>query len=101
MEPRLVIPQYLRAMIICSLHYGHPGRESMLAMITDIWPRIHWEAIDQARLCDQCLHSGQILKCVPRQNQVGKITEASEQNDEIALDFAGPFQNAKKEKSIC
>ena len=33
-----------------------------------------------------------------RQNQVGKVPEASKQNKEIALDFAGPFQNAKKGK---
>ena len=33
-----------------------------------------------------------------RQNQVGKLTKASEQNEEIALDFAGLFQNAKKGK---
>ena len=33
-----------------------------------------------------------------RQKQVGKLPEASEQNEEIALDFAGPFQNAKRGK---
>ena len=99
MDNRLVIPQSLRPMIMCSLHYGHPGRDSMLSMSSDIWwPRIHREIVDQARLCDQCLQSGKNLKCMLRQKQVGKIPEASEQNEEIALDFAGPFQNAKKGK---
>ena len=32
------------------------------------------------------------------QKQVGKLPEASKQNEEVALDFAGPFQNAKKGK---
>ena len=68
-------------------------------MIADFWwPRIHREVVDQARLCDQCLQSGKNLKCMLTQKQVGKLFEASEQNEEVALDFAGPFQNAKKGK---
>ena len=99
MDNRLVILQSLRPMLMCSLHYGHPGRVSMLSMIADIWwPRNHREVVDQARLCDQCLQSGENLKFILRQNQVRKITEASEQNKEIVLDLAGPFQNAKKGK---
>ena len=33
-----------------------------------------------------------------KQSQTGKLPEANERNEEIALDFAGPFQNAKKGK---
>ena len=41
-DNRLVILQAMRAMIMCSLRYGHPGRDAMLAMIEEIWwPRIH------------------------------------------------------------
>ena len=99
MDNRLVIPQSMRSMIMCSLPYGHPGRDSMLAMVEDIWwPRIHREIIDQARLCEQCLESGKNLKCILRQKQIGKLPEVEQQNEEIALDFAGPFQNAKKGK---
>ena len=69
-----VIPQPMRSMIMCSLHYGHPGRDSMLAMIEDIWwPRIHREIIDQARLCEQCLESGKNSKCILGQKQIGKL----------------------------
>ena len=101
MDNRLVIPQSMRAMIMCSLHYGHPGRDAMLSMITDIlWPRIHREVIDQPRLCEQCLQPGKNLKCILKQSQTGKLPEAKEQNEEIALEFAGLFQNAKREKSI-
>ena len=89
---RLVIPQAMRPMIMCSLHYGNPGRDAMLAMIEDIWwPRIHREVIDQARLCKQCLDSGKNLKDMLKQKQIGKFPEAKEQNEEVALDFAGPF----------
>ena len=98
MDNRLVIPQSMRAMIMCSLHYGHPGRDAMLAMVGDIWwPRIHREVIDQARLCDQCLEAGKNLKCIQSQKELGKIPKTKQQNEEIALDFAGPFQNAREE----
>ena len=70
MDNRLVISQSMRSMIMCSLHYGHPGRDSMLAMIEDIWwSRINREIIDQARLCEQCLESGKNLKCILGQNR--------------------------------
>ena len=63
MDIRLVIPQFMRAMIMCSLHYGHPCCAAMLAMEVDIWwPRIQREVIDQARLCEQCLQPGKNLK---------------------------------------
>ena len=71
----------------------------MLAMTEDIWwRRIHREVIDQARVREQCLESGKDLKHMFQQNK-GKKPEAKEQNEEVALDFAGLFQNAKKEKS--
>ena len=99
MDNRLVIPNSMRAMIMCSLHYGHPGRDAMLTVIGDIWwPRIHREVIDQARLCEQCLQAGKNLKCIQSQKVFGKIPEVKEQNEEIALDFAGPFQNAREGK---
>ena len=81
MDNKLVIPQAMRPMIICSLHYGHPGRDAMLAMIEDIWwPRIHREVIDQARLCEQSLESGKNLKYILKRKQTGKLPEAKEQN---------------------
>ena len=35
-----------------------------------------------------------------KQKQIGKLPEVKEQNEEVALDFAGPFQNAKKRKNF-
>ena len=72
---------------------------AMLAMIEDIWwPRIHREVIHQARICEQSLESCKNLKCALSQKTNGKIPEANEQNEERALDFVGPFQNAKEGK---
>ena len=98
-DNRLVIPQAMRAMIMCCQHYGHPGRDAMPAIVEDIWwPRIHREVIDQARLCEQCLQSGKNLKNMLKQKQIEKLPDVKESNVEGPLDFAGPFQNAKKGK---
>ena len=97
MDNRLLFPQSMRAMIMCSLHYGHPGRDAVLSMVGDNWwPRIHREVIDQARLFDQCLEAGKNLKCIQSQKELGKFPNPKQQNEEIALDFAGPFQNARE-----
>ena len=85
-------------------HLVNPEASSNDNVLVTLWPSglrfnvihdCHREVVDQARLCDQCLQSGKNLKCMLTQKQVGKLAEASEQN---ALDFAGPFQNAKKGK---
>ena len=34
-----------------------------------------------------------------RQKEIGKIADVKEPNEDLALDFAGPFRNAKKGKS--
>ena len=84
-------------MVTCSSHYGYPGTDAMLSMITDIWlPQIHRDVIDQARLGEECFHLGESLNCILKQDRTGKLPEANEQNEEVALDFAGPFQNEKK-----
>ena len=91
----------MRAIIMCSLHSGHPGRDAMLGMVSDIWwPKIHREVIDQDRLCEQCLQAGKNSKCILKHKQVDILPEVKEMNEEIALHFAGPFQSAKQGKNI-
>ena len=55
MDERLIIPKALRPVIIWSLHYGHPGRDTMLATVSNVWwPRLHREAVSLAKTCPQC-----------------------------------------------
>ena len=99
MDERLVIPASLRASIMSSVHYGHPGRDTMLRYISDIWwPKIHREVINTAKCCEQCSLAGKNVKPLKRQNQFGEIPKSVEPNEEIAWDFAGPFQNAEHGK---
>ena len=96
MDERLVIPTNLRTSIMSSIHYGHPGRDTMLRYISDIWwPKIHLEVVTTAKCCDPCNNAGKNTKPLLKQKQFGKIPKSENANDEIALDFAGPFQNAE------
>ena len=92
---RLVILKVLHPIILRSLHYRHPGRDSMLATVSNVWwHRLHREAVGIAQTCQQCKTAGKNIKPILRQSQVGKIPVSTEKNQEIAIDFAGPFQNA-------
>ena len=95
MDERIVIPKTLRPIIMRSLHYTHPGRDAMLATISYVWwPRLHREVVTIARECPQCKESGKDIKTILSQKQIGKLPESKECNQEIAIDFSGPFQNA-------
>ena len=50
---------------------------------------------------DQCLEAGRILKCILKQSQAGNIPKVREMNEEMALDFAGPFQSAIQGQNTC
>ena len=44
MVKRLVVPKALSPIILRSLHFGHPGRDSMLAIVANVWwPNSRWE----------------------------------------------------------
>ena len=93
-DERLVIPQSLRKSLLSAIHYGHPGRDAMLRNVSDIWwPRIHRDVVNTARCCAKCREAGKNLKTILKQKG-GKKPNLVEPNEEIAIDFAGPFQNA-------
>ena len=95
MDERLVIPKTLRPYIMRSLHYGHPGRDPILTTVSNVWcPTLHRKVAAIARSCLQCRESGKNIKPLLTQKQLRKLPECEESNQEIAIDFAGPFQNA-------
>ena len=71
----------------------------MLTAVAEIWwPRIHREIVFLAQLCSQCQKAGKNLKTDQKQSEYGKLPAADTLNDEIAIDFAGPFKIAPKAK---
>ena len=99
LDDRLVIPKILQSPIKNSLHWGHPGRDQMLRQITDIWwPRIHRDITLLTQMCPECQNAGKSIKPVLSQKQFGKIPTPKTINEEIAIDFAGPFKIAQSTK---
>ena len=95
MDERLVVPKELRPFFLRSLHYGHLGRDIKLSTVSNLWwPRLHREVVGIANLCHQCQIAGKNIKTILNQKQVGELPIRKEANQEIAIDFAGPFQNA-------
>ena len=97
MDNRLVIPKDMREKLLRAIHFGHTGREIMLREASDIsWPKIHREIVEKAQICSECLKAGKNLKCMKTQKEFGKLPEAKEQNEEISIDFRGPFKTQTK-----
>ena len=82
-----------------SLHWGHPGRDHMLQHVSDIWwPRIRSDVTLLAKSCPNCQQAGKSIKPILKQRKFGMIPTPEETNDEIAIDFAGPFKKARSSK---
>ena len=100
MDNRSVIPKDMRENVLRAVHFGHAGRDAMLRETVDIWwPRVHREIVEKAKNCMHCQQAGKNLKCLKSQNEFGKIPESHKPTEEIALDFAGPFQTANQKKT--
>ena len=54
--------------------------------------------VNTTRYCEECSAAGKNDKVLQKQSEFGKIPDSPEPNEEIALDFAGPSQNAKHGK---
>ena len=99
MDHRLVIPKDMRENMLRAIHFGHAGRDAMLREASDVWwPRIHREIVKKARNCNECRQTVENLKCMKAQNEFEKLPAANYPNEEISLDFAGPFHNANAKK---
>ena len=99
LDERLVIPKDMRENMLTAIHFGHASRDAMLRETADMWrPKIHREILEKANNCTECMKAGKNLKCLESQKEFGTIPRAEKPNEENSLDFAGPFQNAPKEK---
>ena len=101
MDNRLVIPKDMRENLLRAIHFGHAGRDTMLREASDIWwPKIYREIVEKAQICSECQKTGKNLNCLKTQKEFGKLPEAKESNEEISIDFRGPFKMRINEISI-
>ena len=71
----------------------------MRQQISNIWwPRIHRDITLLAKSCPNCQEAGKSIKPLLKQQNFVKIPFPEEVNDEIAVDFAGPFKVARSSK---
>ena len=59
-------------------------------------PRIHRDIVLLAQSCPQCQQAGKNLETLKTHSEFGKLPAADVHNDELKLEFAGPFQIAPK-----
>ena len=98
-ENRLVLPRDMRQAVLNSIHSGHPGRDAMLGSVDEVWwPQIHRQIVASAKTCKSCQNAGKNIKVIKRQSEFGTIQKAKQVNEEVALDFMGPFAGAPENK---
>ena len=99
-ENRLVIPTDLRQAVLNSIHSGHAGRDAMLGSVDEVgWPQINRQIVACAKTCKNCQKAGKNIKTLKTQKQFGKIRKPKQVNEEIAIDFMGPFAGAPENKT--
>ena len=98
-ENRLVIPRDMRQAVLNSIHSGHPGRDAMSGSVDEVWwPQIHRQIVASAKTCKICQNTGKNIKVIETQSEFGTIQKAKQVNEEVALDFMGPFAGAPENK---
>ena len=91
-DNRLVIPAKLRSMVLQTIHSKHSGQEGMLALAKLVrYPHIHSEIVAKAQRCRHCIEKGKNLKPITPKTNLGSLPPLAEPNEEIQMDFAGPF----------
>ena len=98
-DNRIAIPSCLRKAILNHLHRGHPGQEKMVDAASYVWwPRLHRSIIDKAEKCPECTAYGKNIKTLKPRSKWDKIPDPTEPNEELQIDFAGPFNSSSRSK---
>ena len=98
-DNRIAIPSSLRKAILNHLHRGHPGQEKMVDAASYVWwPKLHRSIIDKAEKCPECTAYGKNIKTLKPRSKWDKIPDPTEPNEELQIDFAGPFNSTSRSK---
>ena len=85
--------------VLNSIHSGHPGRDAMLGPVDEVWwPQVHRQIVASAKTCKSCQNAGKNTKVIKKQSEFGTIQKVKQVNEEVALDFMGPFAGAAETK---
>ena len=91
---KIIIPENLRTTVIAMLHHGHTSAAKMEQLSEAFWwPGIHREIHEKAESRPGCRATGKnVIKQTPS-TEKNNLEILTEPNQEIQLDFAGPFKS--------
>ena len=89
----------MRQAVLNSIHSGQSGRDAMLGAVDEVWwPQIIRQIVATAKTCGNCQKAGKNIRTIKRQKEFGNIRKPKQVNEEIALDFMGPFSGAHENR---
>ena len=93
---RVAIPQSNQDAVLESLHLTDPGSRGLITLGQyAFWPYMHREILNKAEQCQPCTDIGKNHKPVVSESTWQHLLICSEPNEEIQIDFRGPFTNEK------
>ena len=96
-DDKVVLPRDLRGMFLQTVHGNHKGVGKMLESAKLCWwPGMDNNIKDKARNCVRCLENGKNLRTKLTSKDLGKLRTLSGPNQELQIDFYGPFRFQNK-----
>ena len=91
-DNRIAVPESLRNAVLNWLHRGHPGQQKMIDAASYIWwPKMNRKIVEKAEKCADCIAIGKNIKSVKPHANWDEIPDPTSPNEEIQMDFAGPY----------
>ena len=100
-DNRIAVPADLREAVLTHLHLNHPDQVATSDAASYLWwPKMHRAIINKAEAFQECTRYGKNVKTLKAKSDWENIPEPTEPNEELQIDFAGPFCSKKHSKTI-
>ena len=100
-DDKVVLPRDLRGMFLQTVHGNHEGVGKMLESAKLCWwPGMDNDIEEKARNCVRCIQNGKNLKTKLTSKDLGNLRTLTESNQELQIDFYGPFKFQNKKKFL-
>ena len=100
-DDKVVLPKDLRYPFMQLLHANHLGAGKMKENAKLVWwPLMDKEIDNKAAECVTCIRNGKNLKTKLNSKQIEKLRTLTAPNQELQIDFYGPFKYKSKKKYL-
>ena len=91
-DERVAIPNSIKDALLESIHMTHPGSWGMISLSQYAWwPHMHREILAKTSNCVPCTDIGKNLKPIIPKSKRHQHKLCQEPNEEIQIDFGGPY----------